>query len=198
MPKGKTSKRAVAPKHDPVPATTRKFKGKAAQKKIQPIDQAVSDDQQTQNLQQSLTEMMQQQFSNLAESMTQHMMEEVNLDVAKATVSSDSTAEASTSTEAVQPEPQNSLQAVLDSILTTDKRGEHQLNVLSKTVQFDMPLGSDLPSKTVEKIKLGDYVDLNQVLFPHRESQQLVIDTVQGTPTMNIRQSQMRTINSIE
>lgn len=99
-----------------------------------------------------------------------------------------------TSTETITP--QLSLQGVVESLLQSSPQGE--LTHLKPEATFDIPLGAGLPQKIREKIVLGDFVDLYTVLFPHKESQQLVVNTYNGSSSINIRPQQNKSISSID
>lgn len=158
--------------------------------------QSEAEDKLQQGLQDSLKEMVDRQFSTLTAAVT----EQVNLAVTKATTSNSTTESGSppaVNKSATVDSQGDALQTVLDSILASENPGEHQVGV-AQNMPFDLPLGSDLPQKTVEKIKCGEYVDLYAVLFPHRHSQQLIINTVDGKPTVNVKQQQQRFLYSID
>lgn len=197
MPKAKQKKKAVDAKITRTPA------------KAKP--------QKDTNVSAELSKMVEKQFTELSAKVT----EQVNLAVAKATealqihpataasstppkastssssnvsVEVENTATPSTSTNAVTPEM--TLQGVVQSLLQANQPGE--ISHIKPEATFDIPLGAALPQKIREKVLRGEFVDLYTILFPHKESQQLVVNTVNGANSIDIRPQTTKSISSID
>lgn len=90
------------------------------------------------------------------------------------------------------------LQQVLQSVLGNESdKGEHQA-AIATLCSDELPLGAALSEKITQKIKVGEYVDLYSLIHPLHDQQTITVNTIEGKPSINIKQLSGRKISNIE
>ncbi len=89
------------------------------------------------------------------------------------------------------------LRQVLQSVLGEQSMTGEQSN-LEMLCSDELPLGVNLPEKTLIRIKQGEYVDLATVLNPSEDHQTIVVNSIQGQPSINFKRSNNTKLYNID
>ena len=133
------------------------------------------------------------------------LQEAINKAVATAvTASLQATSQPSTSGQGplpeVQPAESHFVPAVDFMAAFQPAEGEPMIDSnVNNVALFDLPLGANLSDKNRIKIKMGQYVDLYQLLNPQQEqAQPVMLSSINGAPAINIQQHQQKQVLTIE
>ena len=91
-------------------------------------------------------------------------------------------------------EDSDSLQHVLQSLLGEQGGEESNYNFLGTD---ELPLGANLPERLISKIRQGEFVDFPLLLDPHEDQQSIIVNTVNGQPSINVKKASSSKITSI-